>query len=171
MSVGNDDMGAIVAQVKGILVLFLATGVGMGIGGWALLDAVTSGTEGGVGAALVAGLLVLAALVAILMAGPVVGAISGVRAEIGTARTLGVRGYGVTGVTVLVGHIAMVIVAFFITVMGVDTGSTDGGGGTNGGSGDVPGVADYLTPIVIGGVGAALTAVAAQYAYRSLTEE
>jgi hypothetical protein len=169
MSVQQDDMGAIVSQVKGILVLFLATGVGMGIGGWALLDAVTSGSEGGVGAALVAGLLVLAALVAILMAGPVVGAISGVRAEIGTARTLGAKGYGVTGVTVLVGHVAMVIVAFFITVMGVNTGGTDGSG-TNGGSGDVPGVGDYLVPIVIGGLGAAFTAVAAQYAYRSLTD-
>ncbi len=163
------EIGAILQQVKGTMVLFLATGVGMGIGGWALLDAVTSGSGGGIGASLVAGLLLLSALVAILMAGPVVGAISGVRAELETARSLGLKSYGITGVTVLVGHIAMVVLAFFITVMGVSTGDSGGGGG--GDSGDVPGVGDYLTPIVLGGLGAAFTAVAAQYAYRALAEQ
>ncbi|WP_276261226.1 hypothetical protein [Haloglomus litoreum] len=169
MSMQQHEIGAILQQVKGTMVLFLATGVGMGIGGWALLDAVTSGSGGGIGASLVAGLLLLSALVAILMAGPVVGAISGVRAELETARSLGLKSYGITGVTVLVGHIAMVVLAFFITVMGVSTGDSGGGGG--GDSGDVPGVGDYLTPIVLGGLGAAFTAVAAQYAYRALAEQ
>lgn len=169
MSTQQDEMSAIVQQVKGTMVLFLATGVGMGIGGWALLDAVTSGSGSGVGASLVAGLLLLSALVAILMAGPVVGAISGVRAELETARSLGLKSYGITGATVLVGHIAMVVLAFFITVMGVSSGDSGGNGG--GGSGDVPGVGDYLTPIVLGGLGAAFTAVAAQYAYRALAEQ
>lgn len=170
MSIQQDEMGTIVKQVKGTMVLFLATGIGMGIGGWALLDAVTSGSGDGVGASLVAGLLLLSALVAILMAGPVVGAISGVRAELETAQSLGIKSYGITGVTVLVGHIAMVVLAFFITIMGVSSGDSGGGSGGSD-SGDMPGVGDYLTPIVLGGLGAAFTAVAAQYAYRALAEQ
>lgn len=173
MATQMSDTEQLLQYVKGTAILFLATGIGMGIAGWALLDAVTSASGDGMGAALIGGLIGLSALVVVSMAGPVVGAVSGVRGELQLARTMGVKRYGVTGITVLVGHIAMVVLAFFITLAGFNSSSGSGGesggtGGTTGGS-DL-GVGEYLMPIIIGGIGAAITAVAAQYAYAALSE-
>lgn len=169
MATQMSDTKQLMQYIKGTVILFLATGIGMGIAGWALLDAVTSASEGGLGTAVIGGLMALSALVVISMAGPVVGAVSGVRGELQLVHTMGLKRYGVTGITVLIGHIAMVILAFFITLAGFNSSSNSSGesGGTSGG--DI-GVGEYLTPIMIGGIGAAITAIAAQYAYAALSE-
>lgn len=172
----QDSLAGVGQQVKGTMVLFLGTGIGMGIVGYALVNAITAGSESW-GAALIGGIIILAALVAFSIAGPVLGAVTGVRAEL-TAGGDGIAGVTATGATVLIGHVAMVILAFVMTLLGMNT-STGGEGGTDGGTGGGTGggggsgsvdVADFILPIILGGVGAALTAIAAQFAYRELTE-
>lgn len=143
-------------------VAYVAAGLGIGISGWTIMNAVTGGEEN-LGTAIVGAVLALASMMALSLIGASSGLFTAfyVRDELDEDVPENLR-YATAGLTAFIGHLAILVLGFTITMAGFSSSGSESGGS--------PGVGDYLFPIVVGAVGAAIVAAGAVYALENVAQ-
>lgn len=131
-----------ITQIKSSLVIFFATGLGIGLAGFAI-----------VGSSEIRGVLAATAIIALALIGPVLGVLTGTRIGSVLSDEPAIQAYATTAVSTIGGHILYFIVAFILIAANTATSLA---------------VSDFLAPMFIGAIGTAIAGTASVYAVQEL---